>query len=99
MDVSTVQEQIAELAIGQRVRDGVVTRLIDKWLKAGVLEAGQWHRTEEGTPQGGIISPLLSNVFLHEVLDKWFAAQVRPRLYGRGFLARYADDCAPRKAA
>lgn len=78
--------------IRQRVRDGVITRLIDKWLKAGVLEAGQWTRTEEGTPQGGVVSPLLSNIFLHEVLDKWFAEQIKPRLKGRCFLVRYADD-------
>ncbi len=78
--------------VRQRVRDGVLTRLIDKWLKAGVLEAGEWTRTEEGTPQGGVISPLLSNVFLHEVLDKWFAEQIKPRLKGRCFMIRYADD-------
>ena len=78
--------------IRQRVRDGVLTRLIDKWLKAGVLEAGQWKRSEEGTPQGGVISPLLSNIFLHEVLDKWFVQMIQPRLHGRGFLVRYADD-------
>ncbi|MCD4780448.1 MAG: group II intron reverse transcriptase/maturase [Candidatus Omnitrophica bacterium] len=78
--------------VRQRVRDGVITRLIDKWLKAGVLEAGKWTRTKEGTPQGGVISPLLSNVFLHEVLDKWFAEQVKPRLKGRCFMIRFADD-------
>ncbi len=78
--------------VRQRVRDGVITRLIDKWLKAGVLEADQWIRTEEGTPQGGVISPLLSNIFLHEVLDKWFAEQIKPRLKGRCFMIRYADD-------
>jgi RNA-directed DNA polymerase len=78
--------------IRQRVRDGVLTRLIDKWLKAGVMEAGQWKRSEEGTPQGGVISPLLSNIFLHEVLDKWFVQMIQPRLHGKGFLVRYADD-------
>ena len=78
--------------IRQRVRDGVLTRLIDKWLKAGVLEAGQWKRSEEGTPQGGVISPLLSNIFLHEILDKWFVEMIRPRLSGKGFMVRYADD-------
>jgi len=78
--------------VRQRVRDGVITRLIDKWLKAGVLEAEQWTRAEEGTPQGGVISPLLSNIFLHEVLDKWFAEQIKPRLKGRCFLIRYCDD-------
>lgn len=84
-------EKLREI-IRQRVRDGVLTRLIDKWLKAGVMERGEWQRTEEGTPQGGVISPLLSNIFLHEVLDKWFAEQVQPRLHGQGFLVRYADD-------
>ena len=78
--------------IGQRVSDGVISRLIGKWLKAGVMEAGEVSRSEEGTPQGGVISPLLSNIFLHEVLDKWFANTVRPRLKGRAMLVRYADD-------
>ena len=76
----------------KRVRDGVILRLIDKWLKAGVMEAGAWKATEEGTPQGGIISPLLANLYLHEVLDKWFAEEIRSRLKGRSFLIRYADD-------
>ena len=78
--------------IGQRVRDGVVTRLINKWLKAGVMEAGTVSYRDEGTPQGGIISPLLSNIYLHEVLDKWFANEVKVRLKCRAFLVRYADD-------
>jgi group II intron reverse transcriptase/maturase len=76
----------------QRVRDGVVLRLIGKWLQAGVMEDGQVHYPEAGTPQGGVISPILANVYLHEVLDRWFEAEVRPRLYGQGFLIRYADD-------
>lgn len=76
----------------KRVRDGVILRLIDKWLKAGVMEAGAWKATEEGTPQGGIASPLLANLYLHEVLDKWFAERVKCRLKGRSFLIRYADD-------
>jgi len=75
-----------------RVRDGVLRRAIDKWLKAGVLEDGQLLRPNEGTPQGGVISPLLANVYLHEVLDKWFEREVRPRLSGRAHLIRYADD-------
>lgn len=77
----------------KRVRDGVILRLIDKWLKAGVLESGQFTSTDQGTPQGGVISPLLANIFLHEILDQWFAETVKPRLHGRGFLIRYADDC------
>ena len=78
--------------LDQRVRDGVVRRLIDKWLKAGVMEEGIVSYREDGTPQGGIISPLLSNIYLHEVLDKWFANEVKVRLKGRAFLIRYADD-------
>lgn len=78
--------------LDQRVRDGVVRRSIDKWLKAGVLESGAVTRPEEGTPQGGVISPLLANVYLHHVLDVWFAKDVVPRLRGRAELVRYADD-------
>jgi RNA-directed DNA polymerase len=76
----------------QRVRDGVLLRLIDKWLKAGVLEEGELTYPEAGTPQGGVISPLLANVYLHYVLDVWFEEVVKPRLKGRAFLVRYADD-------
>jgi RNA-directed DNA polymerase len=76
----------------QRVRDGVLLRLIDKWLKAGVLEDGNLTYPEAGAPQGGVISPLLSNVYLHYVLDVWFEQEVKPRLKGRAFLVRYADD-------
>ncbi len=67
--------------LDQRVRDGVLRRAIDKWLKAGVLEDGVRHRIPTtGTPQGGVISPLLANIYLHEVLDTWFETEVRPRL-------------------
>ena len=75
-----------------RIKDGVVRRMIDKWLKAGVLEGESLRRTETGTPQGGVISPLLSNVFLHHVLDVWFERVAKPRLKGRCLLVRYADD-------
>ena len=75
-----------------RVRDGVLTRLIGKWLKAGVWERGQVSYPEEGSPQGGVISPMLSNVYLHEVLDRWFSEEVRPRMRGQAHLVRYADD-------
>src|SRR6267142_6792879 len=68
--------------LDQRVTDGVIRRMIDKWLKAGVLEDGLLRRTMEGTPQGGVISPLLSNIYLHHVLDEWFETEVRPRLVG-----------------
>ena len=90
----------------RRVRDGVLLRLIGKWLpegqvppdgsgrtwNAGVLESGSVSYPETGTPQGGVISPLLANVFLHEVVDVWFEHTVKPRLKGRARLIRYADD-------
>ena len=78
--------------LDQRVRDGVIRRAVGKWLQAGVMEQGVVHYPEEGTPQGGVLSPLLANIFLHEVLDTWFFQVVRPRLRGRAFLVRYADD-------
>jgi group II intron reverse transcriptase/maturase len=76
----------------RRVRDGVILRLIEKWLNAGVLEDGAITTPEAGTPQGGVISPLLANIYLHYVLDEWFEQQVKPRLRGRAFLVRFADD-------
>jgi RNA-directed DNA polymerase len=78
--------------LDQRVRDGVIRRQIDKWLKAGVLEEGQLHYPDAGSPQGGVVSPVLANIYLHEVLDKWFAEQVVPKLNGFARLVRYADD-------
>ena len=75
-----------------RIKDGVVRRMIDKWLKAGVLEEGTVHRPVAGTPQGGVISPILSNIFLHHVLDRWFEEVARPRLRGNCQLVRFADD-------
>ncbi|HKS96217.1 MAG TPA: group II intron reverse transcriptase/maturase [Terriglobia bacterium] len=75
-----------------RIRDGVLLRLIGKWLNAGVMEDGSISYPDEGSPQGGVISPLLANVYLHYVLDTWFTEDVQPRLTGRAFLIRYADD-------
>lgn len=86
--------------LDQRVRDGVLRRAIDKWLSAGVLEEGRLWHAEAGTPQGGVISPLLANIYLHEVLDTWFEHMVKPRLRGPAHLVRYADDfiiCFERK--
>ena len=83
--------------LDQRVVDGVVRRMIDKWLKAGVLEEGQWTQTDQGTPQGGVASPLLANVYLHYVLDEWYERDVVPRMKRRTTLVRYCDDCAPRR--
>jgi RNA-directed DNA polymerase len=78
--------------LSQRIRDGVILRLIGKWLNAGVMEGLQRHHPETGTPQGGVVSPLLANIYLHEVLDEWFVRDVRPRLQGGSALVRYADD-------
>lgn len=76
----------------QRVRDGVLLRLVGKWLNAGVLTEEGRFRSKTGSPQGGVISPLLANIYLHEVLDVWFEQVVKPRLKGRCRLIRYADD-------
>ena len=78
--------------LAKRVTDGVVRKLIDKWLKAGVMEKGEVTIPDEGTPQGGVISPLLANIFLHYVLDEWFGKDVQPRLRGPSTLVRFADD-------
>jgi retron-type reverse transcriptase len=76
--------------VEHRVGDPRPSSLIRRWLKAGILEDGEWHPSEEGTPQGGSISVLLSNVYLHDVLDLWF--ERKPRLRGEAYLVRYLDD-------
>jgi group II intron reverse transcriptase/maturase len=79
--------------IAQRVNDKRFIRLIGKWLKAGILEEdGQIHHPEEGTPQGGSVSPILANIYLHYVLDVWFEEVVRPHCAGEAIMCRYADD-------
>ena len=78
--------------LDQRVTDGIIRRMIDKWLNAGAVEDGLLRRTTEGSPQGGVISPCLSNVFLHHVLDEWFEIEVKPLLKGKSLLVRFADD-------
>ena len=103
----TLDHQVLMGILQKRVKDGVILKLVAKWLKAGVMEAGALSYPEAGTPQGGVISPILSNIYLHgspthrpplfpsaasEVLDEWFEAAVMPRLKGRGFMVRYADD-------
>jgi len=81
----------------KRVNDGKIHRFIGKWLNAGVVENENIHYPDCGSPQGGCISPLIANIFLHHVLDGWFINEVRPRLHGRCFLIRFADDCVPRR--
>ncbi|MCG8607024.1 group II intron reverse transcriptase/maturase [bacterium] len=78
--------------IKRRVNDGGLLRLIGKWLKAGVLEGETLSYPRQGTPQGGVISPLLANIFLHYVLDEWYVKEIKPRLKGRSFFIRFADD-------
>ena len=75
-----------------RIKDGVIRRMIDKWLKAGVLDRGTLTKSVTSTPQGGVISPLLANIFLHHVLDDWFVRVAKPRMKCRCQLVRYADD-------
>jgi group II intron reverse transcriptase/maturase len=75
-----------------RINDERMLKLIEGWLKAGVLEDGKWQISETGTPQGGSISPLLANIYLHYVLDLWWEKKIKKRLKGRAELVRYADD-------
>ncbi|QIL89665.1 group II intron reverse transcriptase/maturase [Microbulbifer sp. SH-1] len=88
----TLDKHQLRVFLQQRVGDGVILRLINKWLKAGVMEAGSIHYPEQGTPQGGVISPMLANVYLHHVLDQWFEQEVKPRLISSASLIRFADD-------
>jgi group II intron reverse transcriptase/maturase len=84
-------EHLREI-IRHRIGDGVLLRTIGKWLNAGVQEAGCLTYPDEGSPQGGVISPILANAYLHEVLDTWFERTVKARLKGPAFMTRYADD-------
>lgn len=88
----TMDHGVLRDLLRRRVTDGVVVRLIGKWLQAGVLEEGVVTHPESGSPQGGVISPLLSNIYLHEVFDRWWVAEVLPRMRGRALAVRYADD-------
>jgi RNA-directed DNA polymerase len=88
----TVDREHLRAFLDQRVRDGVIRRAIGKWMNAGVMEQGVVIHPVRGTPQGGVISPLLSNLYLHQVLDVWFEHEVKPRLQGRAFEVRFADD-------
>ncbi len=88
----SINHRILRDFLDLRVSDGVIRRMINKWLKAGILEDKQLSFPKEGTPQGGLISPLLSNVYLHYVLDEWFSKEIQPLLSGKSFIVRYADD-------
>jgi len=77
--------------IEHRIGDPRVVRLIQKWLRAGVMEQGKWQAVDEGTPQGGVISPLLSNVFLHYILDLWIHHWRKTQTQGDVIVVRWAD--------
>jgi RNA-directed DNA polymerase len=83
--------------IEHRIGDRRFVRLLMKWLNAGVMEDGKLHEVTEGTPQGGVISPLLANVFLHYVFDLWVQQWRKRHARGEVCVVRYADDCAPRR--
>jgi len=78
--------------VQHRVADRRILRLIQKWLKAGVMEEGQWSETERGTPQGAVISPLLANIYLHYAFDLWVQAWRKQCARGTVIVVRYADD-------
>ena len=78
--------------VQHRVADRRILRLIQKWLKAGVMEEGKWSETETGTPQGAVISPLLANIYLHYVFDLWVDLWRKRQAYGDVIVVRYADD-------
>jgi RNA-directed DNA polymerase len=76
----------------QRIVDPNLLRLIGRFLKSGIMEEGKYFETDQGTPQGGVLSPVLANVYLHYALDLWFENEVKPQLTGFAQLIRYADD-------
>jgi len=87
-----IAHKILREFLEKRINDGGILRLIGKWLKAGVVENKEISYPQKGTPQGGVISPLLANIFLHYVLDEWFSEIIQPLLKSRCFINRYADD-------
>ena len=88
----TIPRQLMREQVEQRVRDGVITRIIAKWLHAGIMENGNVSYSDLGTPQGGVLSPFLANVFLHYVLDEWFHETATKHLRGKAEIFRFADD-------
>jgi RNA-directed DNA polymerase len=74
-----------------------MVRLLMKWMRAGVMEDGELHEVHEGSPQGAVISPLLSNVYLHYVVDLWVQQWRKRHAHGEVYVVRYADDRAPRR--
>jgi len=96
MDISkffdTVDHKRLMECLKQRIVDPTLLQLIGRFLKSGIMEEGVYFETDQGTPQGGVLSPVLANVYLHYALDKWFETEVLPQLTGYAQLVRYADD-------
>jgi RNA-directed DNA polymerase len=88
----SINHRVLRNFLDKRIKDGVIRKMIDKWLKAGIMDLGNISYPDEGTPQGSAISPLLSNIYLHYVLDEWFSEQIQPLLKGKSFIIRWADD-------
>jgi RNA-directed DNA polymerase len=88
----TVDHKWMMKCLEQRISDTSLLRLIARFLKSGVMEEGEYQEVEEGTPQGGVISPLLANIYLHYVLDLWFEKKVKKEMKGYCGLVRYCDD-------
>ena len=84
--------KILRQLLEKRIKDKSLLRLINKWLKAGVVDGDSLEFSKKGSPQGNIISPLLCNIYLHYVLDAWIMEQVEPLMEGKLFIVRYADD-------
>jgi group II intron reverse transcriptase/maturase len=87
-----IDHQWLRRMVAHRIADPIILRLISKWLKAGALRDGVFIAAEEGTPQGGPISPVLSNVYLHFTLDLWFEKKFKSQCRGEVYLVRFADD-------
>lgn len=96
MDISkffdTVDHKQLMECLKQRIVDPTLLQLIGRFLKSGIMEEGVYFETDKGTPQGGVLSPVLANVYLHYALDLWFETEVIPQLTGYAHLVRYADD-------
>ncbi|MEA3324843.1 MAG: reverse transcriptase domain-containing protein [Euryarchaeota archaeon] len=96
MDISkffdTVEHKRLMECLRQSVVDLTLLQMIGRFLKSGIMEEGMYFGAEQGTPQGGVLSPVLANVYLHYALDLWFETEVLPQLTGFAWLVRYADD-------
>jgi len=95
MDISkffdTVNHKCLMELLKNRIVDTSLLQLISRFLKSGIMEEGIYFETDQGTPQGGVLSPVLANVYLHYVLDSWFETEAIPQLNGFARLVRYAD--------